>query len=135
MSSFRQTQEPTFSTFSRELESNQIEESSFLHTQDDIFNLAGALSYGDQVAELTKVWMDERNAPEVLKYRRDLVESLLDAVEKQVNVTNRFIYYNELTDRINSLKRSLKAWSLIQIVIHVLFTCYCKLKLNASSIY
>ncbi|EIE76544.1 hypothetical protein RO3G_01248 [Rhizopus delemar RA 99-880] len=83
MSSFRQTQEPTFSTFSRELESNQIEESSFLHTQDDIFNLAGALSYGDQVAELTKVWMDERNAPEVLKYRRDLVESLLDAVEKQ----------------------------------------------------
>ncbi|KAI9247524.1 hypothetical protein BY458DRAFT_560350 [Sporodiniella umbellata] len=77
------SQEPTFSSFSRELNSSELGGSSFLYTQENLFHHAGSLSYGEQVKELTKVWMDERNAPEVLHYRRDLVESLLDAVEKQ----------------------------------------------------
>ncbi|RCH89541.1 GINS complex subunit, partial [Rhizopus stolonifer] len=85
MSNFRHSQEPTFSSFSRELDSSQLQESSFLHTQENIFNLAGSLSYGEQVSELTRIWMNERNSPEVLKYRRDLVESLLDAIETQSN--------------------------------------------------
>ncbi|CEG79258.1 hypothetical protein RMATCC62417_13744 [Rhizopus microsporus] len=62
-----------------------IEDSSFPQTQDDIFNLAGALSPGEQVKELIVVWMNERNSPEMLPYRNDLVDSLTKAVEHQAS--------------------------------------------------
>ncbi|CEG81224.1 hypothetical protein RMATCC62417_15449 [Rhizopus microsporus] len=62
-----------------------IEDSSFPQTQDDIFNLAGALSPGEQVKELIIVWMNERNSPEMLPYRNDLVDSLTKAVEHQAS--------------------------------------------------
>ncbi|ORE21715.1 Sld5-domain-containing protein [Rhizopus microsporus] len=96
-----------------------IEDSSFPQTQDDIFNLAGALSPGEQVKELIVVWMNERNSPEMLPYRNDLVDSLTKAVEHQsekifeqmeinTDTESRFIQMIQQTEieRIKYLLRS-----------------------------
>jgi hypothetical protein len=62
------------------------EEPSFLNSQLPLFEDAGILnkSAGETIAELTKVWMDERNAPELLPYEHSLVEPLILAIESQV---------------------------------------------------
>lgn len=39
----------------------------------------------DDVAEMTQIWINERNSPEVLPYRRRLVEDLTELVEHQVS--------------------------------------------------
>lgn len=96
-----------------------IEDSSFPQTQDDIFNLAGALSPGEQVKELIVVWMNERNSPEMLPYRNDLVDSLTKAVEHQASCfsSSPFITYTCCC----SLKKFLSKWKSIQIRSLVLF--------------
>jgi GINS complex subunit 4 len=39
----------------------------------------------DDVAEMTQIWINERNSPEVLPYRRRLVEDLTELIEHQVS--------------------------------------------------
>ncbi|KAL9553868.1 hypothetical protein MBANPS3_003074 [Mucor bainieri] len=39
---------------------------------------------GGTIDSLTKIWMDERNAPEILQYEHSLVEPLILAIEAQI---------------------------------------------------
>lgn len=63
---------------------------SFDLTQDD--TLLGVndfssirIDHADTVANLTQAWINERNSPELLPYKRYLVEPLLKAIEDQVS--------------------------------------------------
>jgi GINS complex subunit 4 len=78
----------TFSSLPSYAQYENNEEPSFLNTQLPLFGDAGILnqSAGETIAELTKVWMDERHAPELLPYEHSLVEPLILAIESQVNI-------------------------------------------------
>ncbi|ORX46805.1 GINS complex, Sld5 component [Hesseltinella vesiculosa] len=79
----------------------QTAESSFSMTQANALHARlsdDALE--DNVLELTKVWMNERNAPELLPYRKQLVDFLIERIEDQAglvmdhmssNLENKFI--------------------------------------------
>jgi hypothetical protein len=67
------------------------EEPSFLNSQQQPRALqqdAGILgiSASKNIPQLTQVWMNERFAPELLPYKRSLVEPLIEAIENQVRV-------------------------------------------------
>lgn len=71
-------------------QSQSLGASSFDFTQDD--TLLGVndfssirIDHADTVANLTQAWINERNAPELLPYKRYLVEPLLKAIEDQVS--------------------------------------------------
>lgn len=76
---------------------NHADDSSFTDTQTP-FDL-DASSYGigndgiisrpmgGTIDSLTKIWMDERNAPEILPYEHSLVEPLILAIEAQVSLS------------------------------------------------
>ncbi|KAG0168477.1 hypothetical protein DFQ28_011571 [Apophysomyces sp. BC1034] len=59
---------------------------SFNISQNDaLFAQAGTRYFSsDAVADLTQAWIDERSAPELLPYKRFLVESLIDQLEDQI---------------------------------------------------
>ncbi|KAI8578840.1 hypothetical protein K450DRAFT_244783 [Umbelopsis ramanniana AG] len=71
----------------------------------------------DDVAEMTQIWINERNSPEILPYRRRLVEDLTELIEHQgmvameglsENVDMRFrsmLYQTEM-ERIKFLIRN-----------------------------
>lgn len=77
----------TFSSLPSYAQYGNNEEPSFLNSQLPLFEDAGILntSAGETIAELTKVWMDERQAPELLPYEHSLVEPLILSIESQVN--------------------------------------------------
>jgi hypothetical protein len=62
------------------------EDPSFLAPRRELYEAAGVLgiSASKNIPQLTQVWMNERNAPELLPYERALVEPLITAIEKQV---------------------------------------------------
>lgn len=62
------------------------EDRSFMAPGMDMFAEAGMLgiSAAHVIPQLTEVWMNERNSPELLAYERVLVEPLIEAVETQV---------------------------------------------------
>lgn len=41
----------------------------------------------DDVAELTEIWINERNCPEILPYKKRLIEDLMELIEHQASVT------------------------------------------------
>ncbi|KAI7904921.1 uncharacterized protein BX663DRAFT_501044 [Cokeromyces recurvatus] len=92
---------------------------SFLNSQTNFFENAGILSRsaGEMIAEMTQVWIDERNAPEILPYEHSLVEPLIEAIESQTekiiedmenNTTNSFesMVYQTEVERIKYLLKS-----------------------------
>ncbi|CDS08152.1 hypothetical protein LRAMOSA02100 [Lichtheimia ramosa] len=102
-------------------QSQSLGASSFDFTQDD--TLLGVndfssirIDHADTVANLTQAWINERNAPELLPYKRYLVEPLLKAIEDQTemimdtmdNPQRKFIsmlFQNEI-ERIKFVVRS-----------------------------
>lgn len=59
---------------------------SFLEPRMEIFAEAGLLgaTAAKNIPDLLEVWMNERNAPELLPYERALVEPLIESIEDQV---------------------------------------------------
>ncbi|KAI8880252.1 GINS complex, Sld5 component [Backusella circina FSU 941] len=51
--------------------------------QFDLLDQAGVGGGPDKIALLTQAWINERNAPDLLAYRRFLVEPLIESLEKQ----------------------------------------------------
>ncbi|KAG2179946.1 hypothetical protein INT43_003733 [Umbelopsis isabellina] len=41
----------------------------------------------DDVAELTEIWINERNCPEILPYKKRLIEDLMELIEHQARTT------------------------------------------------
>lgn len=62
------------------------EDPSFLVPRNELFAEAGLLgiSAAKNIPQLTQMWMNERNSPELLPYERALVEPLIEAIEDQV---------------------------------------------------
>lgn len=91
------------------------EDPSFLAPRRALYEEAGILgiSAAKNIPQLTEVWMNERNAPELLPYERSLVEPLIAAIEKQAEfvmdqVEDKFagmIYQTEI-ERIKFLLKS-----------------------------
>lgn len=85
-----ESQDNTFSSFSSfTQQTTNIAsggEPSFLAPRNLIHEEVGQLSltFSKSIEQLTQVWMNERNAPELLFYERHLVEPLIEAVETQV---------------------------------------------------
>ncbi|GAA5813143.1 hypothetical protein MFLAVUS_006613 [Mucor flavus] len=84
------SQDNTFSSFSsftqkQTTENSSNAEPSFLAPRNLLHEQAGqlSLSFSASIAQLTQLWMNERNAPELLFYERYLVEPLIEAIEVQ----------------------------------------------------
>jgi GINS complex subunit 4 len=41
----------------------------------------------DDVAELTEIWINERNCPEILPYKKRLIEDLMELIEHQASIS------------------------------------------------
>jgi GINS complex subunit 4 len=39
----------------------------------------------DDVAEMTQIWINERNSPEILPYRKRIVDDLIELIEHQAS--------------------------------------------------
>ncbi|KAL0086055.1 hypothetical protein J3Q64DRAFT_1487747 [Phycomyces blakesleeanus] len=71
--------------------SSQNNLSFHLSQEDSLYAQAVAVSQlnenydDDQVTALTHAWINERNSPELLKYKRRLVESLLDKLREKID--------------------------------------------------
>ncbi|KAI9312896.1 hypothetical protein BX666DRAFT_782096 [Dichotomocladium elegans] len=104
------------------LSQSQSLDASFEISQDGAFLSVNDISsiridHADTIADLTQAWINERCAPELLPYRRYLVEPLIKSVEDQtetvmdtmvVNPQHKFIsmlYQNEI-ERIKFVIRS-----------------------------
>jgi hypothetical protein len=55
----------------------------------DFLAQAGVVGGLDKVGLLTQAWINERNSPDMLAYRRSLVEPLIETLENQVRVKQR----------------------------------------------
>lgn len=102
MDSQTQSQEPesfmdsSLPSFVRDaINYNEDEDSNFADTQAPSNVDASTFGFGNDgiisramggtIDSLTKIWMDERNAPELLPYEHSLVEPLILAIEAQVS--------------------------------------------------
>lgn len=76
----------SFRSYSNNPHDSTQEDPSFLAPRRALYEEAGILgvSAAKNIPQLTEVWMNERNAPELLPYERSLVEPLITAIEKQV---------------------------------------------------
>ncbi|CEP11065.1 hypothetical protein [Parasitella parasitica] len=145
MESQTQSEEPesflysSLPSFARDALDEQ-DDSSFTETQtpfdDSFFGGDGIIgrAMGDTIDSLTKIWMDERNAPEMLPYEHALVEPLILAIETQAeNIMERMenqtestfesmLYQTEI-ERIKYLLKSYlrcRLWKIEKYTLHLL---------------
>ena len=114
------------------------EDSSFLETQapSELFDESGfgsgdgiiGRAMGGTIDSLTKIWMDERNAPEILPYEHSLVEPLILAIETQVFYLNIKKIHPKNIDTLSRQKILWKQWNHKQRIN--LKVCFIKQKLN-----
>lgn len=114
------------------------EDSSFLETQapSELFDESGfgsgdgiiGRAMGGTIDSLTKIWMDERNAPEILPYEHSLVEPLILAIETQVFCLNVKECIQEILTRYQRQKISWKQWNHKQKINSK--ACFIRQKLN-----
>lgn len=87
----------SFSSFTQRQTTESLSgaEPSFLAPRNLLHEQAGqlSLSFSASIAQLTQLWMNERNAPELLSYERYLVEPLIEAIEVQVRKANTDLIY------------------------------------------
>ncbi|KAI8081464.1 uncharacterized protein BX664DRAFT_361624 [Halteromyces radiatus] len=96
---------------------NLAPELSFDSTNDTSLYAHITDSNDDSVTILTRVWMNERNAPELLPYQKHLIDNLIDSLEEQSglvtdemasSIENKFmsmLYQTEM-ERIRYLVKS-----------------------------
>lgn len=88
------------------MDSNSALQSSLNITQssDALYEAGFDDEYGtDDVAEMTETWVNERNSPEILPYRKRLVEDLMELIEHQASPTH--LTYVALVSAAHSLIR------------------------------
>ncbi|KAI9033586.1 hypothetical protein CLU79DRAFT_841507 [Phycomyces nitens] len=119
--------------------SSQNNLSFHLSQEDSLYAQAVAVSQltehydDDQVNALTHAWINERNSPELLKYKRRLVESLLDKLREKidsldsttVDAKNMFIsvVYETEVERIRYLIKSylrVRLFKIEKFALHLL---------------
>ncbi|KAI8982022.1 hypothetical protein BDF20DRAFT_446923 [Mycotypha africana] len=114
------SQEPSSSSYTYIQEgSSTFRDQPDFFQRNNLYDHAGALSstVGEALADLTQAWMNERNAPEILPFERDLVALLLDQVQAQtekmtelaernsINTYQSMLYQTEV-ERVKYVLRS-----------------------------